>query len=251
MPTSTIWGHLDLSGEAFRRQLAIAHSAYNTVCTSPPFVTLNGLHHVFPDGRSGRFYWVFMEKDPNAKDPNHWLNSATQQQKLDYVLHASRNLDPRLREAFELTSADGIRQEMHHFKDLELDSLPACRVALVGDAAHAMAPFRGLGVLNVFRDALNVSNVLINLHDNGKADDIKAVTRLMAGYNAEMIARGNDAVQKSRVGYNMLVQTSWLVKPLLRWTPKILERLLKWAVPEMGFLPLANKAVVLPKDGEL
>lgn len=192
-----------------------------------------------------------MEKDANAKDPNHWLNSATQQEKLDYVLRASRKLDPRLREAFELTSADGIRQEMHHFKDLELDSLPACRVALVGDAAHTMAPFRGLGVLNVFQDALNISNVLIELHVNGKVDDVKTVTRLMAAYNAEMIERGNDAVQKSRVGYNMLVKTSWLVKPMLKWAPTMLGKLLKWAVPEVGFLPLANKAVVLPKDGEL
>ena len=69
-------------------------------------------------------------------------------------------MPPNMREIFESTPAEGIRKQPHIWRDLELASLPAGRVVLVGDAAHAMTPFRGEGGYHAFIDSLNLAKIL-------------------------------------------------------------------------------------------
>ncbi|KAJ5124077.1 FAD/NAD(P)-binding domain-containing protein [Penicillium bovifimosum] len=194
VPIAAIVGELDLSGEAFKRQLALGHSAYIFVSPDLGFWNFGGLHHVHPDGVSGRHYWMYMEPDPNVAEPNHWLQTATREEKLNYVLKKVSKMPPKFREIFESTPASGIKEEPHIWRDLELESLPAGRVILVGDAAHAMTPFRGEGGYHTFIDCLELSRIL------GKIDstDIAAVKEAVAGYNAEMLERGVEAVRNSR-----------------------------------------------------
>jgi hypothetical protein len=194
VPIAAIVGELDLSGEAFKRQLALGHSAYIFVSPDLGFWNFGGLHHVYPDGVSGRHYWMYMEPDPNVAEPNHWLQTATREEKLNYVLKNVSKMPPKFREIFESTPATGIKQEPHIWRDMELESLPAGRVILVGDAAHAMTPFRGEGGYHTFIDCLQLSRIL------GKIDstDIAAVKEAVAGYNAEMLERGVEAVRNSR-----------------------------------------------------
>ncbi|PGH21393.1 hypothetical protein AJ80_03310 [Polytolypa hystricis UAMH7299] len=194
VPLAAIVGEVTLSGEAFKRQLALGHSAYIFVSPDLGFWNFGGLHHALPDGVSGRHYWMFMHPDPKVADPDHWLQTATQQEKLDYVLKAVSKMPEKFREVFELTPASGVKKEPHIWRDLELESLPAGRVILVGDAAHAMTPFRGEGGYHTFIDTLKLSKIL------GKLDvtDIAAVKAAVAEYNEEMLERGTDAVRSSR-----------------------------------------------------
>ncbi|KAL7911481.1 hypothetical protein GGI35DRAFT_442910 [Trichoderma velutinum] len=194
VPLAAIVGELTLSGEAFKRQLELGHSAYVYVSPDLGFWNFSGLHHVLPDGTSGRHYWMLMQPDANVDKPDHWLRTATQQEKLDHVLKLVSKMPPKFRELFELTPASGVKPEPHVWRDLELESLPAGRVVLLGDAAHAMTPFRGEGGYHSFIDAMNLSKKLSQL--DGK--DIGAIKAAVTDYNTEMLERGSEAVRSSR-----------------------------------------------------
>lgn len=185
---------MTLSGDAFRRQLELGHSAYVYMSAALGFSNFSGLHHVLPDGLSGRHYWMLMERDLDVDKPDHWLQTATQQEKLDHVLGLVAKIPPKFRELYELTPASGIKKEPHLWRDLELEELPTGRVVLLGDAAHAMTPFRGEGGYHSFIDSMKLSKVLSQLD----AKDIDAVKAAVAGYNAEMLERGGEAVRNSR-----------------------------------------------------
>ncbi|KAJ4287129.1 hypothetical protein N0V88_007751 [Collariella sp. IMI 366227] len=186
VPLTAIVGELTLSGPAFTRQLALGHSAYNLVNPELGFIAFVGLHHALPDGKSGRFYWMFMqpEESPTTTTPAtvpanisgsaQWLQTASQQAKLNHVLHTTTPLPPSLREIFTLTPVTGVRAEQHIWRDLELapGSLPAERVVLLGDAAHAMTPSRGEGAFHAFLDAINLSKLLRVLKEGSKYKDV-------------------------------------------------------------------------------
>lgn len=194
-------GELTLTGEAFQCQLALGHSAYNLVNPELGFIGFVGLHYALPDGVSGRFFWMFMQPDAEVSNSQHWLQTSTQQEKLDYVLQATAPLPAKLREIFELTPAEGVRKEPHIWRDLELDSLPSSRVVLLGDAAHAMTPSRGEGAFHAFVDAMKLTKVLSQLEADDSVHNIDAVKAAVAGYHEEMLRRGGAAVRASRSSY--------------------------------------------------
>ncbi len=194
VPLAAIVGELTLTGEAFKRQLGLGHSAYMFASPELGFWNFGGLHHALPDGISGRHYWMFMWPDPHVADPDHWLQTANQQEKLEHVMKSVATMPPKFREIFELTPVSGIKAKPHIWRDIELNSLPAARVVLMGDAAHAMTPFRGEGGFHTFIDALKLSKVLGRVE--GK--DTVAMKAAIAEYNAEMLERGSEAVRNSR-----------------------------------------------------
>lgn len=202
VPLKAIVGEVTLAGEAFKRQLALGHSAYNLIYPELGFIAFVGLHHSLPDGKSGRYYWMFMQPDPDdVSHPDHWLQTSSQQEKLEYVRKATVGLDPKLGEIFHLTPLEGVRKEPHVWRDLEIDSLPSGRVALLGDAAHAMTPSRGEGAFHAFVDALKLSVILGRLETYGNAHDINVVTPAVQEYHAEILERGGAAVRASRSSY--------------------------------------------------
>lgn len=202
VPLSAIVGQVTLSGDEMKRQLARAHSGYTLIKPELGFVNFVGLHDVSPDGLSGRFFWMVMRPDPNVDAPDHWLKTATQQQKYAHVIEVANKLPEEFREIYHLTPVEGIKQDTHIWRDLELTSLPACRVVLLGDAAHAMTPFRGEGGYHTFLDALALSKTLGRIHAAGTIRDIEAIKPLFAEYSAEMLKRGGDSVRFSRESYD-------------------------------------------------
>lgn len=72
------------------------------------------------------------------------------------------------------------------------DDLPISRVTVLGDAAHAMPPFRGAGANTAILDAYDIAKLLITAHKDG-ADALSVV----APYHAAMIPRGREMVLSS------------------------------------------------------
>lgn len=248
-----------LTGEAFKRQLEIGHSGYNLVYPELGFVSFNGLHEVLPDGVSGRFFWFLMEPDSKVASPSHWLQTASQQDKLTHVLKKVAPLPPKFRDIFELTPASGIRAEPHVWRDVELASLPAGRVILLGDAAHAMSPFRGEGGYHTFVDALNLSRLLIKLGNKGSSDTIDVIKSAVQKYNVNILDRGSAAVRSSRAAHAELSKKTWTV-PLVGWDPILLIplRLFAWILrlrvnsvkhsPPVDLREIPSADIVLPNE---
>jgi 2-polyprenyl-6-methoxyphenol hydroxylase-like FAD-dependent oxidoreductase len=163
IPLATTVGEFELSGEAFKRHLSLKHSGM--ICIRPDlgFISFVGLHYVNPDGLSARYYWNLMEYDSNVAKPDHWLQTATKQEKLDRALKVTEKLSPELRKIFELTNPEQIRDEQPVFRDIEINSLPSGRVVLTGDAAHAMMPIRGDCAYHTLIDWLLLVRLLVSL----------------------------------------------------------------------------------------
>ncbi|KAI1385656.1 FAD/NAD(P)-binding domain-containing protein [Hypoxylon trugodes] len=200
VPLAAIVGQLELSGDAFKRQLELGHSGYLVRSQELGFFNFCGLHETNPDGVSGKHYWMWMTPDPNVAEPDHWLQNASQQEKLDHVLKSVAPLPPQFREIFEQTPASGITEKPYIWRDLQLEqsSLPAGRVVLLGDAAHAMTPFRGEGGFHAFIDALKLSKVLGQLNASEVGNGVEGIKTAIAEYNSEMLQRCWVAVQDSR-----------------------------------------------------
>ncbi|KAI1875059.1 uncharacterized protein JN550_002488 [Neoarthrinium moseri] len=208
IPTSTIIGEVHLSGAAFERQLSLGHSCYVVAAPSSSARLFVGLQQANDDGNSGEYYWFFMTYDEEACRPNHWLRTASRQEKLDYAKKTAAEMDSKFTEIMELTPASGIKDTFFTHRDAEIRSLPTGRVALVGDAAHPMTPFRGEGGCHAITDALNLSKVLGKI-EKGENGDIAAA---IEGYHAEVLERGSNAVLSSRNAHKTMGQ-----KPPVGW----------------------------------
>lgn len=195
-------GQLTLSSPALIRQLQLSHSGYMSVRPDLGFITFTGLHYMSPDGLSAKYYWNLMQVDPQiaASPDSYWLVNSTQQEKLDHVLKLTSKLPPKLREIFELTKPEEINEKTHIWRDVHLEpgSLPAGRVILMGDAAHAMMPFRGEGGYHTLVDSLVLAKVLGRLNEGNKFKNEEAVKGLVDEYNTVMLKRGSQAVKDSR-----------------------------------------------------
>ncbi|ORY18403.1 hypothetical protein BCR34DRAFT_654452 [Clohesyomyces aquaticus] len=198
IPLATTIGELELSGEAFKRHLSLGHSGIMCIRPDLGFVSFVGLHYVSPDGLTGQYYWNLMEYDSEIAKPDHWLQTASKQEKLDRALKVTQKLAPELREIFELTTPEQIRDEQHIWRDIELDGLPTGRVVLMGDAAHAMMPIRGEGGYHTLVDSLVLGKALGELATGDTVKDSEAVNLVIAGYNEGLIQRGAQAVRDSR-----------------------------------------------------
>ncbi|KAJ8131141.1 hypothetical protein O1611_g2488 [Lasiodiplodia mahajangana] len=192
IPLSCIWGETTLSGEAFERQLSLAHSAYMYVPVDSGHFVFVGLNSVNSD-LSGNYYWCFSWEDDVDK-PDHWLKDASAEAKHDYVLKDSQWLEPKFREIYQLTQVNGIVPGMAVWRDAEISSLPAGRIVLIGDAAHPMTPFRGEGGVHAIKDALNISSAFSQI-------DLKDLTNIgpaLGPFQQEILERGAAAVKLSR-----------------------------------------------------
>lgn len=198
IPLATTVGELELSGEEFKRHLSLGHSGIMCIRPDLGFVSFVGLHYVNPDGLSARYYWNLMEYDSNVGTPKHWLQTATKKEKLNRALKITEKLSPELREIFELTKAENIRDEQHIFRDIEIETLPNGRIVLMGDAAHAMMPIRGEGGYHTLIDSLLLGKALGQLAASNEIMNSEVVSATISGYNEGLIRRGLQAVRDSR-----------------------------------------------------
>ncbi|KAI0458873.1 FAD/NAD(P)-binding domain-containing protein [Xylaria acuta] len=212
---SNIWGETTLSGEAFQRQLSLAHSTYAYSSQELGCVILVGLNKVNND-LSADYYWCVGWDDRDVGKSDHWLKHASGATKHDWVMKMTESLEPKFREIFQLTPVTGILPGQTVYRDLVIPSLPAGRIVLVGDAAHAMTPFRGEGGVQAIRDALNISEGLSQINLKDSTD----IGPRLGSYQREILERGQAAVLLSRnanrnnqQAHNRIVAWGHVAKP--------------------------------------
>lgn len=140
LPAGVINGEVTLSGDEFRRQLDLAHSAY--VAAAESFHIYVGLKEVSADGKEGSFYWFLNFFDPHAANEPFWTATATKQAMYEFAIEKTKALNPAYSRIVHLTNVEDVRAPPIVFRDLLLDdeAIPLGRVTLLGDAAHPMAP---------------------------------------------------------------------------------------------------------------
>ena len=140
LPAGVINGEVTLTGDEFKHQLQLAHSAY--VAAADNFHLYAGLKEVAPSGDSACFYWFLNFYDVEASKEPFWTATATKQEMHEFALEKSKALSSTYSRIVHLTSSNDIKAPPIVFRDLLLDddAIPAGRITLLGDAAHPMAP---------------------------------------------------------------------------------------------------------------
>lgn len=137
IPFQIIVGTITLQGEAAKRQFQLGHSAYmidEFDDVGEHIRCFVGLDRIADDGQSADFYWLLHQRGEPVID----LDS---QSILDIVKRKiSRWEDGAWCKALSESTKESILQPPLAVRDIQLPDLPACRVTLLGDAAHAMAP---------------------------------------------------------------------------------------------------------------
>ncbi|KAK8039631.1 hypothetical protein PG993_008042 [Apiospora rasikravindrae] len=204
--TASVNGECTLSGDLFVEQLEVAHSSYMIDFPNAQhddgkkYHLFVGLNKVSPDGKSGEYYFTLLWTDPEvARDDTHetfWTRTASREELLAFVRRITAELPDKFRRVVDETKVEGMlsRQITIYTLILDEDSLPAGRVTLLGDAAHAMTPFRGEGGCHAMQDALNLARALASIEDKTDTESIKSI---LGAYQKEMLKRGSEAARLS------------------------------------------------------
>lgn len=153
-----------------------------------------GMLHMSEDLETASFFWALMPKRENPEELSEWVHTASKQEVYDFVVKATKGWHPTLRDAVLYGGPESIVHPPPKFLEyVTPDSLPGGRVTVLGDAAHAMIPFRGAGVNTAILDACDMGTLLLQAHKEGH--DFSSVVDT---YLQRMIPRGRENVLSSR-----------------------------------------------------
>ncbi|KAI5926648.1 hypothetical protein F4810DRAFT_724262 [Camillea tinctor] len=205
IPISTITAEsIILTGEAFARQLEVAHS-FTFVNIDADRIIVQGIVRSLPatseTEAGGEFHWILMWRDPLMqhveRSPVDALSAA---QRLEIARSMTKSLPEPLTHLLRHTRPEHVRPHGWAVRDAVIDALPLSRATLLGDAAHPTSPFRGEGAVNAIRDAMNLGAALADLSRRHEAGT-QAVRDALAEYQAEMVPRGVNVVSGARAQF--------------------------------------------------
>ncbi|KAI1260420.1 hypothetical protein F5Y18DRAFT_420068 [Xylariaceae sp. FL1019] len=174
-------GEKTLSGDDMVEQLELGHSLYAVDMHSvvgETMILLVSLAEINPDGKSGRWFYALIWPDESAAEGSHWYETAPDQERYDFVMDKTKNLEAK-------------------WYTLVMDSMPTGRITLLGDAAHAMPPFRGEGAYHAITDALNLARAI----DKVDKDNVESIKAVFGPYQDEMLTRGAMAAKASEANF--------------------------------------------------
>jgi hypothetical protein len=143
-------GEVALSGDDFKRQLALAHSGYivmnSKLGSDDQSAIFGALNKVSEDGKTGYYYFILLWVDKNApntteKDPN-WTVGASKEQLAAFAREKTRAYPDHLRVLVDKVPVEGYSSPGFQLQGVQMtaEQLPAGNVIVIGDAAHSMTP---------------------------------------------------------------------------------------------------------------
>ncbi|KAH9895416.1 hypothetical protein F4778DRAFT_783772 [Xylariomycetidae sp. FL2044] len=192
---------LELTGDDLVEQLRLGHSCYVvdiTALCEGPAVLFVGLDKILPDEKSGSYYWFVTYVDDEAGSHKSWIKSASNEQLLDAARQKCKDVPPHVKAILGKTKPADMRPSIQ-FYTLQMASLPQSRMTLLGDAAHAMPPFRGEGGYHAIKDAFHLAKAIGKINDHAGTE---GVGELLGEYQREMLPRGSEAARKSKEAFS-------------------------------------------------
>lgn len=172
------------------RKLGTAAIIGNT----PDTRCLFGLRSMAPDRSSATFYWVMGIRSDNPEEEAEWLSKASQEELYNKAAELTKEWPEMLRDVIHHTGPAGMfTPPIRFFEFVPPDTLPGKLVTLLGDAAHAMIPFRGGGANTAIRDACELAELITQARREDRALD-----SVVRPYEDVMLPRGRDTVLASR-----------------------------------------------------
>ncbi|KAJ8122869.1 hypothetical protein ONZ43_g1042 [Nemania bipapillata] len=194
-----IQGFCTLYDEELEEQLRLGHSLYivdmNSINESP-MILLVTLVEVYPDGKSGSFGWALIWPDEGAAKEDFWVYTATGQEQYDFVVEKTKNLPTKYLTTIKRSDPQTCLPVLKLYT-LVMDTMPTGRITLLGDAAHAMTPFRGEGGFHAISDALNLARAIGSIDK----EDIKNIKEVFGRYQVQMLERGCEAAKLSEEAF--------------------------------------------------
>lgn len=196
-PIAVISADFILRGRDMEEQLEMGHSGYVVGYTDSDGVKVHnfaGLSEVLPDGKSGKYYFHCFLRDESARHEGHWTQTATQEELLAEARRKTKNLPAKFRTLIDRAQVEGVRVPPLRLYTLVIDQMPTGRATLLGDAAHAMTPFRGQGGVHAMIDGLKLADAIEKINFNSE----QSVKECFAEYQDEMLDRGSKAARESQ-----------------------------------------------------
>lgn len=155
---------------------------------------LFGLRSMAPDRSSATFYWVLGIRSSNPEEEAEWLAKASQEDLYNKAAEITKEWPEMLQGIIHHTGPAGMfTPPIRFFEFVPPETLPGKRTTLLGDAAHAMIPFRGGGANTAIRDACELAELIIQASQEGAP-----LGSVVGPYEDVMLPRGRDTVLASR-----------------------------------------------------
>ena len=100
-------------------------------------------------------------------------------------------------------ASDGLRPWAFSMLPVGFRWSPRPGVTLLGDAAHLMTPFAGVGINVALADALGLAKALLKRKDALEADLSGNLAEALQEYERPMFERAKENMEKTRVGLQM------------------------------------------------
>lgn len=172
------------------RQLGTAAIIGNT----PDTRCLFGLRSMAPDRSTATFYWVLGIRSDNPEAEAEWLEKSSQEELYNKAVELTKEWPEMLKDVIHHTGPAGMfTPPIRFFEFVPPETLPGKLATLLGDAAHAMIPFRGGGANTAIRDACELAELIIQARQEDRPLD-----RVVRPYEDVMLPRGRDTVLASR-----------------------------------------------------
>ncbi|KAJ2985305.1 hypothetical protein NUW58_g5606 [Xylaria curta] len=194
-PVGFINGSCTLEGEELEEQLRLGHSLYIVDMNSAngsPMILLITLIEMHPNSNSGKAGFGLVWPDDGATKEDFWVYTADAQELYDFVVEKTKCLPAKYLTTIKRTDAQKCVPVLK-LNTLLMDSMPTGRITLLGDAAHAMTPFRGEGGFHAISDALNLARAIGKINK----DDVDNIKEIFGPYQVEMLERGKRAAKLS------------------------------------------------------
>jgi 2-polyprenyl-6-methoxyphenol hydroxylase-like FAD-dependent oxidoreductase len=203
------------------------------------------------DDGAGALLWVLSRRDPDAArdDRGYQRLGATPAGRAQLLADCLARVErsgwhPALRQLVRATPADAVIDPIalkatKMPKPQRQPMWPTGRVTLLGDAAHAMPPQRGIGGNTAFVDAQVLAERLIDAEAAPAMIDWRALSR---DYERDLMKRGRRAVEESNETADLCHLTGTLPVALRNTILRAVDRLAAAKAALAGAFRTANSA---------